>query len=440
MVTLGTFVNEQIKHSVLTTSGVQGAHFMAGFLEPLVQEMETNGQLSVERQHQLDDLFIGTPLGNTVVAVKIWRKDGFVLYSTTKSRVGESFVSSSVSKAARGQIVSEYDDLNNLESAEEQASGIALIEVYAPLYRTGTNEVLAVGEIYENADALTVELRNSWQTTWIVVAATTLSMLAVLYLIVRRGASTIADQRSELQQHYAEARVLARRYDELRLVADRARLDASESNEQFLGQIGSDIHDGPIQLLTLAMLKLTMNVRKLGNVGRVGASVGAEIEKAIAVTKDALGELRNISTGLSLPEITELGLDEAAHLAVSRHEDLTGEKVEYLSTSLPLEIGDAVKICVYRVIQEGLTNATKHARGARKSVTLGASDRAITVVIADSGPGVSQKETAGPARLGLAGIRNRVGGLKGNVAIHSSEGVGTCVVVSLPLEEATGSH
>ncbi len=310
---------------------------------------------------------------------------------------------------------------------------MALIEVYAPLYRTGTNEVLAVGEIYENADALAVELRDSWQITWIVVAATTLSMLAVLYLIVRRGALTIADQREELQQRLAEARVLAVRYDELRLVADRARLDASESNEQLLGQIGSDIHDGPIQLLALVILKLTMIVRKLG-VDQAGPSVGAAIEKTIAITQDALGELRNISAGLSLPEITELELGEAAQLAVSRHEDLTGEKVEYRSTPLPPVIVDAVKTCMYRVIQEGLTNAKKHAPGARKSVSIGASENALTIVIADNGPGVSQKEI-GRARLGLAGMRNRVESLKGQLSIHASDGVGTRLEIILPLKE-----
>jgi signal transduction histidine kinase len=259
-------------------------------------------------------------------------------------------------------------------------------------------------------------------------------MLVLLYLIVRRGASIIADQSSELQRQYAEARVLATRFDELRLIADHARLNASESNELFLGQVGSDIHDGPIQLLALVVLKLTMIVRKLDNSGE-RLWLGVEIEKGIAITKAALEELRNIATGFSLPELAELGLEEAAHLAVSRHEDLTGETVDYFSAPLPTDIGDAVKVCAYRVIQEGLTNATKHAPGVSKSVALGAADRTLTIVIADEGSGSAQKGAVRPSRLGLAGMRNRVGALKGSLSIHSGEGVGTRVVVSLPLED-----
>lgn len=441
MAVLGTWLNEQIKHSVLVTSGAQGASFMTGFLEPLIQEIEVDGKLSIERQRQLDDLFIGTPLGDTLVSIKIWREDGLVLYSTTKSLIGQQFVSSDVSKAANGEIVAEYEDLISAESAAEQALDMALIEVYAPLFRTGTDHVLAVGEIYENADALSAELRTSRIIAWLVVAATTLFMLAVLYLIVRRGASTIAAQRSELRQRYTEARRLATQNEELRLIADHARLSASESNEQFLGRIGSDIHDGPIQLLTLAMLKLTMIVRKLGSVGRSSFSISTEIEKAIEITEGALGELRDISSGLSLPEIAGLSLEEAVHLAVSRHQDLTGEKIDYTSSPIHAPVGDATKMCVYRVVQEGLNNATKYAPGAYKAVSVAAANSCINVVISDNGPGVSQQEAARDARsrLGQAGMRNRVGALKGSIAFQSGGAEGTRILVSLPIEELPGS-
>lgn len=315
---------------------------------------------------------------------------------------------------------------------------MALIEVYAPLYRTGSDTVLAVGEIYENADALAAELSSSQMVTWLVVCATALVMLALLYLIVRRGASTIARQRAELGEHIAEARQLAAQNANLRNIADRARLSASAANEQFLGRIGSDIHDGPIQMLTLAMLKLTMSIRKLRNPTRPGPQPEDEIESAVTITEDALKELRNISTGLSLPEIRDASLGDAIKLAIFRHEDTTGEKVVYGAKDLPETVNQAVKTCVYRVIQEGLTNANKYAPGATKTVSVSSNDRDVTVEIADDGPGMLSGDGAdeGRAKLGLAGMRNRVAALQGTLSIESNAEIGTRIAVTMPLEGA----
>lgn len=437
MAVLGTWVNNQVKQSVLVTSGAQAHNFMTGFLEPRVQDLLPDGFMPEERQQELDRLFIGTALGTTFVSIKIWRPDGTVIYSTTKDLIGESFVSTDVALAASGEIVAEYEDLISQESAHEQTLDMALIEVYAPLYDAGTRDVVAVGEIYENADALAAELLRSQVTTWIVVALTTLFMLAVLYLIVRRGASTIALQRAELAQRVSEAQRLARQNADLRVVADRSRRSASEANEQFLGRLGSDIHDGPIQLLTLATLRLTSVVRNLKAKRTDGPSALEQIDGSVAITQDALAELRNISTGLSLPEIHQLSLDEAARMAIFRHEDLTGEKVEYTPSPLPSNVNEALKICVYRVIQEGLTNATKHAPGVYKQVAVSAINGDLVVEVVDLGPGMLQVDTDqhGRSHLGLAGMRNRVGALKGSIAIESGAGRGTRVIVRLPLED-----
>lgn len=432
MAVLGTWVNDQIKHSVLVTSGAQGASFMNGFLEPLVQDINTDGTLPAESHERLDDLFIGTALGRTVASIKIWVADGAdatVIYSTTKDLIGEQFVSTDVERAAAGEIVAEYEDLISQESAYEQTLDMALIEVYAPLYRTGTDQVLAVGEIYENANALAEELAISQMTSWLVVLLTTIFMLAVLYAIVRRGSRTIALQRSDLQRHVAEAQAMADQNSLLRIAADRARLDASEANEQLLARIGSDIHDGPIQLLSLFMLKFT----RMGGRGDDRTDVQKALE---GLFNSALSELRTISSGLSLPEIEELSPRGALELAVFRHEDIVGTRVTTNFGDLPEFLTHATKICAYRVIQEGLSNATKHAPRAQQSVKALVVGGWLEIEVADDGPGVRQTDNivSGREKLGLAGMRNRVGALQGNLEVHSELGVGTRIKVTLPLE------
>lgn len=437
MAVLGTWVNQQIQHSVLVTSGTQASEFMRGFIEPLVQNLDQQDGLDAAGVEALDRLFAETPLGGTIVSIKIWSLEGEVLYATTTDLIGERFESSDVARAATGKVVAEYEDMVSAESAYEQTLPMHLIEVYAPIFRSGTREIVAVGEIYENANALAAELRQSQQTTWLVVAATTLFMIGILYLIVRRGAFTIARQRAQLSERYLQARDLAEQNASLRVIADRSRLQASEANEQFLARIGSDIHDGPIQSLALSTLRLSAALRALKKGNAEAPSPGDQIENAVQITQDALAELRNISTGLSLPELIGLDLGSTVGLAVQRHQQLTGDSVTIAGPLPRIKVSEALKICAYRIVQEGLTNATKHAPGADKQVRCAVNESEIMIEVLDEGPGISGGGNDDPGyHLGLAGIRSRVKALSGSVEIVSRSGQGTLVVARLPLGTA----
>ena len=214
------------------------------------------------------------------------------------SIIGKHFNSEDVAKAAKGHIVSEFKDMISAESAYEQSLGKSLIEVYSPLYKSGTKTVVAVGEVYEDAEDLDLQLRSSRRLTWLVVCITTLLMLSFLYLIVRRGSYTIALQRTELKERIAEAQYMASQNE-------RLRLDANEANEELLGRIGSDIHDGPIQALTLTRLRLD-EIADIWSDRKKKSSVSRYLDEARATLGDSIDELRHLSTGLVLPELDEL--------------------------------------------------------------------------------------------------------------------------------------
>ena len=188
MAVLGTWVNNRITRSVLATAGADGRALIQGLIEPLVQNILPDGTLPESSHRALDQLFVNTPIGRNIVSVKIWRKDQVVIYSSmSKDVIGKSFASSDVAQAFTGKVVAEFEDMISSESAYEQSLDTPLIEVYAPLFRTGTREVIAVGEIYDDAKELARELRATMWRTWVVVSVTTLLMLAVLYGIVRRA-------------------------------------------------------------------------------------------------------------------------------------------------------------------------------------------------------------------------------------------------------------
>ncbi len=428
MAVLGTWVTHRITRSVLVTSGQGGSDLMVGFLEAEVQNLLPDGTMPIANQQRLDQLLVRTPLTKRIVSVKVWRPDGTVIYANmAKDIIGKHFVSTDVATAASGKIVSEFKDMVSAESAYEQSLNRSLIEVYAPLYKTETETVVAVGEIYEDAKILDTQLQHSQRLTWIIVCLTTLLMLSFLYLIVRRGSSTIAVQGAELTKRITEAQSMA-------LQNERLRLDANEANEELLGRIGSDIHDGPIQALTLARLRLDEIAEILVDKRQRKRPVPQYLSEARATLGESIEELRHLSTGLVLPELDELSPLELIELARDRHESTTATSVELSLGDLPETMSSAMKICVYRIVQESLTNAFRHAGGVGQRVSAAVRDHRLELTISDEGGQVvaPQAERAVHAKLGHRGIRNRVQAFGGILKLEKTER-GTEVRVTLPL-------
>lgn len=431
MAVLGTWVTHRITRSVLATSGQGGSDLMVSILEAEVQNLLPDGTMPIATQRRLDQMFADDTVAKRIVSVKIWRTDGTVIYANmAKNIVGQHFVSTDVAKAASGQIVAEFKDMVSAESAYEQSLGKALIEIYSPLYRKNSNTVVAVGEIYEDASDLDAQLRTSRRETWVVVCVTTLLMLAFLYLIVRRGSFTIALQRAELKERIAEAQHMAAQNE-------RLRLEANEANEDLLGRIGADIHDGPIQALTLTRLRVDEIAEIWSDRRQSKSSVSQYLDEARAALGNSIDELRHLSTGLVLPELDELSPRQLIELARDRHEGATATRVELNLGELPQALQSAMKICVYRIIQESLTNAFRHAGGVGQQVTAAVRGSVLELRISDQGAQAAAQsgEPASHAKLGHRGIRNRVQAFGGTLSIVRTE-KGTDVHVSLPLDRS----
>ncbi len=362
MTVLGTWVSHQITRSVMATSGEDGAAFIRAMLEQHVQNIGPQGELRPESVAALDQLFVDTVLGDRIVSVKLWLNDDGrnprIIYSSmAKQTVGDEHVSTDVQKAWNGTLVVEFKDMISNESQYEQSLNRPLIEVYSPLYRTGTTEVVAVGEIYQEASALAQQLRKGVVLTWFVVCLTTVLMIVVLYLIVRKAGILIHEQQSALSAKVKEAEEMATQNHTLRLAADRSRLDANEANEELLGRIGLDIHDGPIQFLTLIRFRLDEIAHNLSEDEGSALNTPNELRELGDKLSTIIDELRDLSVGLVLPELGTLSLFETIKLAIERHEHLTGTQVHFEYDRFPKKVPDPLKTCVYRIVQESLSNS-----------------------------------------------------------------------------------
>ncbi|MBE0696380.1 MAG: sensor histidine kinase, partial [Anaerolineaceae bacterium] len=151
--------------------------------------------------------------------------------------------------------------------------------------------------------------------------------------------------------------------------------------------------------------------------------------------QNALKEMRGIATGLSLPQLSDLGLPETVTRVVRSHERRTGTKVTLDLDSIPDQVPAPLKITVYRLIQEALNNAFRHAGGVGQYVRIGFDLSQLVVEISDNGPGF-HPEQAGiwSGRLGLSGMRERVESIGGFFKIDSQVGMGTRIVARLPYQ------
>lgn len=437
MLVIGNWVTQRISDGVVHGNAVVAALYTDSFIEARVQELRSNSRLSPESQKALDALLIRQVIGKPIVGFRIWKGDT-VVYSDRHELIGQAFAPSPLRQSAwEGNVVAEYGHPYDPSHGPSAASNAPVLEVYAPIRETGTNRIIALAETYEISPTLPNELASARLGSWLVVSAVTLAMLALQILIVQKGSRTIDEQRVSLKDRIAELSRLLAENDSLRQRANDANRRVTEMNERYLRKIGADLHDGPVQLLGMAVLRLdSLNDIVSGAEKAIAEEANEDIEALRDALSDSLAEIRNVSAGLAPPEIEKLSLDYALHMAARRHERRTGTPVRCDIAEMPSRVPLSLKACLYRFAQEGLNNAFRHANGNGQAISAKFCDNQIEVGISDTGPGLGEvgafTESGGQ---GLIGLRDRVESLGGEFSISSQPGAGTCLTTRFQLME-----
>jgi len=410
----GVWVTEIIARSAVASTAGATALFMESIIGPLTQELESADTLSIGPILAIEEVMETSALGQRVVSVKIWKPGGLVAYAEDNDLIGRRFpLSESLERAFAGEIVAELDRLDDVESANERATGLPLLEIYSPIRKPWSGEVIAVGEFYEDATPLVTTLRDARIHTWLIVLAMAVLLGATLLGIVHRASKVIDQQRHALRLRAEEAERVSQQNRLLRLRVERAAGRAAEMNERFLRRISADLHDGPAQLISLAALRL----------GGLAKAEDPDVRRAEqVVVKQALDEamrdIRAICSGLSLPEIEQAPLGGVIADAVRAHEHYTATPVALAVGDLPAAVTPAVKICAFRFVQEGLNNAFRHAAGVGQRVEAGMDGAMLTVTVANA-PADGAASVADGGGLGLSGLRERVESLGGSFSFQA---------------------
>ncbi|MGB3278831.1 MAG: ATP-binding protein, partial [Pseudorhodobacter sp.] len=292
------------------------------------------------------------------------------------------------------------------------------LEIHAPIYDLANKRIIAVGEVYQDATGFFRQRAVVERSIWLVLGLSSSAALAGIL-------SLVAIQRRNHLRHLAKVSAIVGQNQLLREDADQARINANQTNEQLLNQIGAELHDGPIQMLSLMMLTLDKDKSE----GRESPGLSARELGGHVMT-----ELRAISTGVVLPEIRDLSLDDTLLLAVTRHEKFTGNKVGVTLTNLPDTVDQGLRICCFRLVQEGLMNAHRHAGGSGQQVRAAVSEDTLTIIVSDDGgKRVQESEESLTKGIGLRGVQQRLDVFRGTLDIQSKKGAGIEMTAKIPL-------
>lgn len=437
MLGIGAWVGNQIEIGVVHRTGATTALYVDSFVAPNLQELGQSNELDPYHVEKLGKLLQDTPMGQQIVAFKVWDTRGRLLYSTDETTVGKVYpMHEGLLRARLGEVVSEVSPLEDEENAPLGALHDQLLETYSPVWLSGTNQVIAIAEFYQLTDDLDAEIAVLKRQSWLVVGLAILGMYLLLAGFVRKASDTISRQQLELGARVTQLTGLLSQNRELHERVRRAAASVASLNEGYLRRIGSELHDGPSQDLGLSLLKLDALAGQLETLppDRIDPEILVQLGSIEAALQNALKEMRGIAAGLSLPQLKELGLAETAVRAVRTHERRTGTSVELELGDLPADGALPLKITLFRLIQEALNNAFRHAGGAGQQVRVFQQGDLLAIEISDRGPGfVPGLAAAGEGRLGLSGMRERVESLGGRFEIHSQVGRGTRVTAYLPL-------
>lgn len=438
---IGWRAGEQIKAGVLKDVTASTALYMDSFIAPHVQELGTSTHISGKHTSMLDNLFSESNLGERTVTVKIWNSDHRIVYSNNPALMGRTFPDTTdLVEAWQGKVTGEISSLEEAENVEERAANFDdLLEIYSPVRRNDTNNIIAVAEFYQKVDTLNAATFAAQTKSWLVVGSTMAVMYFLLVGFIRLAGRRIDQQEKELKDQISDLTKLLAQNREL---TNRVRIAAANTtslNESFLRRTSAELHDGPLQGISLALLRLdkAIDQNESCRLSRLDSNCNASLLLIQASLRTALKGVRSIASEYGLPPLDRMTLAEVISKVVRMHEQHTGTSVELYTESIPNQVDPSLKITTYRFIQEALNNAYLHAGAQEQKVRVACNRNQMQIEVSDQGPGfVLTMPDSLEDQAGLAVMRGRVESLGGFFTIDSKIDEGTRVTALLPLSQS----
>jgi len=355
----------------------------------------------------------GALADNSIVRIKIWDPDGFVVYSDEPRLVGKRFtLPEDLREALESRKASaDVSDLGRPENRYERGRG-QLVEVYQPM--RVADEPLLVEAYFPAKEIGEASSRISSSFLPVLLAmlvALALAQLPLAWILTRR----------------------VRANERARERLTRAGEDALEGERR---RIAAELHDGVVQDLAGVAYELQAAADRLPQSGsRSGqdAELDDALRRGAGVCRGSMRALRSLLVDLYPSERREQGLDAAVEALARPLRDRGVDVAVDMDLDGPLPSTTAE--LVYRAAQEALRNVDRHAAARTASVALRSDDGTVTLVVEDDGRGMTGdnlREQHAAGHMGLALLADGVAARGGSLSIESEPGTGTRLRLSMP--------
>lgn len=212
--------------------------------------------------------------------------------------------------------------------------------------------------------------------------------------------------------------------------------------EWELQRILLDIHDGPVQHMFAALSQLDLLRRALEGGGGMTAEAEDRIGRIRQLLEGGLNEVRSFIGAFRPPEFEARGLVPLLEGLLLQHEAMTDTQVALEVRGDVPDLPVPVKIGLYRVLQEALSNAYRHGGADRVTVRLRPverrGERRVRMTVSDNGDGFDPRAARGGKHYGLQGMHDRVEMIGGRFRLRAAPGMGAMIAVEVPSDAGEG--
>jgi PAS domain S-box-containing protein len=197
-------------------------------------------------------------------------------------------------------------------------------------------------------------------------------------------------------------------------------------------QLARELHDKTGQSLTVLGLNLTVIKNELSRKGLEGMI--SRVDTALEAVKEITGQIRNVMEDLRPPVLDDYGLSSALNWFAQRLEAQTCIPIRHQGGDILPRPPVSTELALFRIAQEALINAVRHARANEILVTLEADDGLIRLSVIDDGIGFDMEEQGKGGKAGSWGLidmKERAEAIRGKFLVESHTGKGTRITVEL---------
>jgi signal transduction histidine kinase len=251
--------------------------------------------------------------------------------------------------------------------------------------------------------------------------------ILVFTLLVGIGIAGIAVFRmTKLEQNADQQRQRTEAAEQELRRLSRQLVQALENERK---SISRELHDEVGQMLTA----LRMELRSMQDLRSAPeADFEEHLEGAKRLAEQSLRALRDMAMGLRPSMLDDLGLGSAIQWQARQFSKHTGIPVNATIENVPADLPDQHRTCVYRFVQEALTNCARHSQAKTIEVVVRSEDGQLGVLVRDDGLGFDASAVWGRG-LGLIGLQERVRELGGEICLRSQSHNGTVVSAKIPI-------